>query len=67
MVSAVLTARMLTDREVAAVLSEMARTRDGALARGLRRLVEMYQTVLAHEGYIEADYIEAWLKQDTKG
>lgn len=54
---------MLTEREIAAVLAEMSRTRDGSLARGTRKLMEMYRTVLAHEGFLEADYIDAWLKQ----
>jgi hypothetical protein len=58
---------MLTEREIAAVLSEMSRTRDGAFARGARKLMEMYAKVLDHEGYLEAGYIEAWLKQSNNG
>lgn len=59
-------APMLSDRELAAVLSALRKAK-GVHARGLRKLVGMYHIVLDAEGYLEADWLKATLEEIDHG
>lgn len=55
--------QQLTDRELAAVLASVRRSSNTNQQQGLRKLLTMYARVLDAEGYIEAGFLTAFLKE----
>ena len=53
----------LTDRELAAVLASVRRNSNTTQQQGLRKLLTMYARVLDAEGYLEAGFLIAFLKE----
>jgi hypothetical protein len=55
--------QQLSDRELAAVLASVRKASSTSQQTGLRKLLTMYARVLDAEGYLEAGFLVAFLKE----